>query len=143
MKKSLDIITSNAVQEKYSGNIVQKMAESFVQLQSVHKGVVAYLQQHGLALSSRTWPSFAYPVRADHFGKVTNIIRALSDRLEREAAAEASHKVRGACGLRIGVILFSVRFVVFLLFVNFFFEAWWTKSCTRTRRRATPRLSRL
>ena len=53
---------------------------------------------------------------------MTTIIRDLSDRLVQEAAAEASHKVRGACDLRIGVILFWVRLVVFFI-INFFCEA--------------------
>ena len=87
------------------------MPESFVQLQSVGlKRVVAFLQQRGLALSSRALPSLAYPACADHFGKVTTMIRDLSDWLEQEGAAEASHKVRkvrGACVLPIGVFLFG------------------------------------
>jgi len=58
----VEVITGNAVQDKYPGNIVQKMPQSFVQLQSVHQRVVAFLQQRGLALSSRPLPSFAYLV---------------------------------------------------------------------------------
>jgi len=93
LRKALEIITGKAVQEKYSGNVVQKMPNSFLQVQSAgHQRVVAFLQQRGLALSSKTLSSLAHQVSADPFGKVTTMIRDLIDRLEQEAAAEASHK---------------------------------------------------
>ena len=48
LQKALDIITGKAVQEKYSGNVAQKMPNSFLQIHSAgHQRVVAFLQQHG------------------------------------------------------------------------------------------------
>ena len=67
------------------------MPNSFLQIQSAgHQRVVAFLQQRGLALSSKTLSSSAYQVSADPFVKVTTMIRDFIDRLEQEAAAEAS-----------------------------------------------------
>jgi len=93
LRHALEIITENTVHEKYSGNVVQKMPGSFLQIQSAgHTRVIDFLHQRGLALSSKTLSSFASQVSADPFGKVTTMIRDLLDRLQQEAAAEASHK---------------------------------------------------
>ena len=93
MQKASDIITGKAVQEKDSGNVAQKMPNSFLQIQSAaHQRVVAFLQQRGLGLSSKTLSSLAYQVSADPFVKVTTMIRDFIDRLEQEAAAVARHK---------------------------------------------------
>ena len=97
LQNALEIITGKAVQEKDSGNVAQKMPNSFLQIQFAgHQRVVVFLQQRGLALSSKTLSSLDYPVSADPFVKVTTMIRDFIDRLEQEAAAEASHKARRA-----------------------------------------------
>ena len=86
LQKALDIITGKAVQEKYSGNVAQKMPNSFLQVQSAgHQRIVAFLLQRGLALSSETLSSLAYQVSADSFVKVTTMIIDFIDRLEQEA----------------------------------------------------------
>jgi len=44
LQKALEIITGRAVQEKYSGNVVQKMPHSFLQIPSAgHQRVVVFL----------------------------------------------------------------------------------------------------
>ena len=103
MQKALEIITGKAVQEKDCGNIAQKMPNSFLQVQSAgHQRVVAFLQQRGLGLSSKTLSSLVCQVSADPFVKVTTMMRDFIDRLEQEAAAVAGHKAYCAFGVPTG-----------------------------------------
>ena len=143
LRHALEIITENTVHEKYSGNVVQKMPGSFLQIQSAgHTRVIDFLHQRGLALSSKTLSSFASQVSADPFGKVTTMIRDLLDRLQQEAAAEASHKVRCSFVLSSSRCFVSEEVLNLNCCVNITIRHGAMLSCTRTRTKEMQSLSR-